>query len=54
MTSCSLKKSGSMMYLDLSFDHMVRKESRSHRVSVSSTIYVLYVGKVKKYFARKF
>ena len=51
MTFCSLKKSGSMMLLDLSFDHM---EARSHGVSVSSTIYVLYDGKIKKKFARKF
>ena len=34
MTFCSLKKSGSMMLLDLSFDRMVRKEGRSHWVSV--------------------
>ena len=35
------------MLLDLCFDHMVRKEGRSHGVSVSGTIYVLYDGKVK-------
>ena len=48
MTFRSLKKCGSMMLLDLSFDHMVRKEARSDGVSVSSTIYVLYDGKIKK------
>ena len=53
MTFCSLKKSGSMMLLDVSFDHMVRKEARSHGVSVSSTIYVLYDGKIKKKFCQK-
>ena len=47
MTFCTLKKSGSMMSLDLCFDHMLRKEGRSDGVSVSSTIYVLYDGKAK-------
>ena len=54
MTFCSLKKSGSMMLLDLSFDHMVRKEARSHGVSVSGTIYVLYDGKIKKNLPENF
>ena len=47
MTFCTLKKSGSMMSLDLYFDHMVRKEGKSDGVSVSSTIYMLYDGKAK-------
>ena len=42
------------MLLDFSFDHMVRKEARSHGVSVSSTIYVLYDGKIKKNLPENF